>query len=728
MGLPSHTPPSSRVSLSKRTTSTLVLLLSIAAAGAFAACGSDSGSTVGGGNTLNGGSGGQSDGGPGGSAGDGGTAGSLNLDSSSPLTLSIEPQNPVLNVSGSPASQGFTAKLSDGTSATANWLLDDVVLGTIDATGTFTSGGFIAGSVGVTARVGDLEASTTLRVVVDITDNAAGVPDTDRGLLDAGGGADSAFKWLYPYDKTIFPRGLSGPEMQFGGSAADAMRVEVSFSDFSYVGYFGASNPNRVTLPPNVWEAITKSAGAGVDVQVKASKLSAGAATGPVNEDWRIAQGSLKGIIYYNTYRSASTNTGAVMRVRPGGAAEVMIGQCTVCHSVSSQGNVLVGGLNWGNGNPLDSGSFDLTPDGNATPRYTDDDGRKLAFGGLTPDGALMLSNGVPTSGPAIRGLSGDYPSRLYDTKTGAQVSAPTFESQVQYAMTPAFAPDSTKVAFSWHEQNAGKTLAVMSFDGTQTPPVFGTPSPVVSSSQVVGWPSFTPDSQAVLFHEGDAYDTGNANTHAFAEIRLVDLQSQAVSALSALNGYEPSGASYLPYGETEEGRLNYEPTVLPVPVGGYYWVVFTSRRAYGNIVAPGGTEPGGDNKWGTNDANGETPSPRKKLWIAAVDIDYQGKLDPSHPAFYLPGQELSAGNMRAFTALEPCKAEGASCESGAECCDGFCRQAGSDDAGAPVFQCVPPPTGCSNEDESCTTAADCCGVSSGYLCINGRCARPTPH
>ena len=33
---------------------------------------------------------------------------------------------------------------------------------------------------------------------------------------------------------------------------------------------------------------------------------------------------------------------------------------------------------------------------------------------------------------------------------------------------------------------------------------------------------------------------------------------------------------------------MNYEPTVLPVAVGGYYWVVFTSRRAYGNFIWQG--------------------------------------------------------------------------------------------------------------------------------------------
>jgi hypothetical protein len=36
---------------------------------------------------------------------------------------------------------------------------------------------------------------------------------------------------------------------------------------------------------------------------------------------------------------------------------------------------------------------------------------------------------------------------------------------------------------------------------------------------------------------------------------------------------------------------------------------------------------------------------------------------------------------------------------------------------------CVTKPQGCSNEYESCTTAANCC--TAGDQCINGRCALP---
>ena len=100
--------------------------------------------------------------------------------------------------------------------------------------------------------------------------------------------------------------------------------------------------------------------------------------------------------------------------------------------------------------------------------------------------------------------------------------------------------------------------------------------------------------------------------------------------------------------------------------------------------------------------------------------------LDPSHAAFYLPGQEDDSANMRAFAALAPCQQMGATCESGSDCCDGYCRQNGNDATGAPKLQCVPPPVDmCSNIDEPCVMASDCCDPAD--FCIAGRCAEPPP-
>jgi hypothetical protein len=81
---------------------------------------------------------------------------------------------------------------------------------------------------------------------------------------------------------------------------------------------------------------------------------------------------------------------------------------------------------------------------------------------------------------------------------------------------------------------------------------------------------------------------------------------------------------------------------------------------------------------------------------------------------------------MRGYAALAPCKAEGDSCESGADCCNGFCRETSRDDNGLPIRQCIPPPEDtCSLIDELCDTPEDCCDTSN--LCINGRCSLAPP-
>ena len=671
----------------------------------------------------------QDGGATGGQGGTGGDGGGFVITGGGEQKLVISPLDPILDVTGQPQTQPFTAKFSDGSTPSAVlWYLDDVTVGTIANDGVFTSGGFIAGKAKVTAKSGMLEASTTITVRVKIVDNGAGISTDDITKLTMGGTADPGFKWLYPYDRTIFPRGLAAPTLQFPG-ATDALRIKITVGDFDYEGYFGASNPARVDIPADVWKGVTRSAAAGQDVVVSATKLAGGVATGPANESWRIAQGNLTGIIYYNTYISQLAQGGAVMRIKPGQNAEVLLAGCNVCHSVSAQGNVLAAGVSWTSGNPLDSATYDLTQDGTASQRAFDDDGRKYAFGGLTPDGTWMITNGVPAGGSPVRGLSGDYPSQLLDTKTGTNVSAPSFTDAVRYALTPVFSPDGKRLGFSWYDMNPGRTIAVMDVDLMQSPPAFtGLNVLYTAPSGVAAWPSFTPDGNALLFHEGDRFDTsGGSGLPSYAEVHMVDTINKAAVKLAALNGYDANGQFTLPYGAAEEERLNYEPTILPVAVGGYYWVFFTSRRAYGNTIAPGGTVPNGEEKWGRIVNGNEVPSPRKKIWVAAIDIDWQGKADPSHPAFYLPGQELEAGNMRAFAALEPCKSLGQTCESAASCCNGnVCRPSDVDGDGVTELVCITPPSNeCAQEGESCQTGANCC--NSGSECIANRCVTLPP-
>jgi hypothetical protein len=647
-----------------------------------------------------------------------------------PLDLIIEPAEATIDADGSPQTLALTARMAGQPRSDVLWSLDDVRVGSIGADGVFASPGDIAGTVIVEARYGNLVAHATIKVRVAIRDNVAVLTPAQQAALDAGGPLLAGFRWLYPYDRTVFPRGLAAPFLQLDGGRADALLITATAGDFSYRGYFGTSSPAGVTLSPAIWKALTLSAAATDDVEISATRLTDQVVTGPIAEHWRIAAADLRGIIYYNTYQSPRAGGAAIMRVRPGQDAEVFQAGCTACHSVSARGNVLVTGVGWDwgqdGGNPVDAGSFSLAPDGTSAPRFVDGEGRKLAMGALTPDGSLVLGNGNPGVAPPIRGLNGDFPSRLYDTASGAVVDAPTFTDQVSYAVGPSFSPDGQHLAFTWlsSDDASYQRLMVMNVDLGQSPPVFSGLRQVASAtSGVVAWPSFLADGRGLLYGQSDRFDTvvyGGAPS--YGELRLVDTQTMAVSSLAELNGWH-DGVSALPGGEAEDNARNYEPSVLPVPVGGYYWVMFTSRRTYGHTLAPGGTVAGSGDEWGTITDGVEIASARKKIWVAAIDLDYQGQIDPSHAAFYLPGQELEAGNMRAFAALEPCRQLAASCSSGSDCCDGFCRPDGADGE----LVCVEPPGDCSQIDESCHTAADCCEAAAGAVCVNDRCAQPNP-
>ena len=117
-----------------------------------------------------------------------------------------------------------------------------------------------------------------------------------------------------------------------------------------------------------------------------------------------------------------------------------------------------------------------------------------------------------------------------------------------------------------------------------------------------------------------------------------------------------------------------------------------------------------------------------KKLWVTAISMGAPAGTDSSHPAFFLPGQEMTTGNMRAFAALEPCKEDGEKCTAGTDCCKGFC---GGIDATTGIGTCgAQPPNTCAKEFDKCTQASDCCPNPAGRPldCIGGFCAQSGIH
>ncbi len=729
---------------------------------------------------------------------DGSSGGASDASTDALGTLVVTPPTATITVTitngaATAPTQKFTASYN-GADVPATWLFDRGELGDIDASGVFKASGTNVGEGTLTARYGAREGTAKVKVVVVQSQNggptyAGGQPDAGAspfgglggvGGEPLGGAVDPAvvaklkgtptapanaqeLGFLYPYDKTVWPRGLLAPLLMWQSSFDDATAVYVKLSqgNYTFEGTYaltGAGDAKRrVRLQDDAWKTATQgNQGDDLKVEVRVHRAT-GTVIGPITRAWKVAPGVLKGTVYYNSYDSQVTTgggaeTGGVIAIKPRSpeaalAIPSMQGKCHVCHTVSADGSTLWsedGKVNFnGGGDDYRNGaSYDLKNpaaartlyDGVATPANN----RKFVWAGPYPDGTFALASSGYT-----REAYTQTDSKLFDRATGAEVPADGLAA-VTNAVTPAFSPDGRKVAFNFWAgpgaggvtAGAGRSLAV--FDFTCGAPAgstkCGAAKPTFANLREIyrdnarwpGWPSFLPDGKAVVFHNtltgGDVGGNGdncradivkappNINNcqlttwfGATAEIWIAkDGATKDARRLDALNGvgYVPTSGSH-----PNDTALNYNPTVNPVPSGGYYWVVFTSRRLYGNLLT------------GSRD-----DGPQKKLWVAAIDIT-TGAVDPSHPAFYLPGQELMAGNTRGFWVVDPCKPNGTSCETGDECCNGFCRK--PSDGGALVCSDKPPGTTCVQEFEKCTVDADCCDPT--FKCIAGKCSRPDP-
>jgi hypothetical protein len=728
--------------------------------------------------------------------------------------LTIAPLMPTVTVvTGQPLpTLSFTAFVG-GVAMGAAWGIDRGELGTISASGVFTPSGTIGGVGNITAVYGSEMATTTISVVIQTTEN--GDPAYSAMGFDAGAGgyggvggngpgaaptaaqiaalkgtpaADPTVSILYPYTGTVWPQGLLAPLLQWnaGANTFDAVYVDLKEKNYEFSGYF-AENATpflNLPIPQAVWQAMTFSnAGGGDPVTLTLIFDNAGAAVGPYTETWTIAQATLQGTIYYNSYGTALVQNSdstdfygkqygaGTLAIASGATSPTLIAGvtslpadpyvgtkpnqaadgtgCRVCHTVSANGQSLVTQASNNNAqNYSNTVYIDLANDttaGAGMSLATEN----LAFPALYKDGSLLFSG----SGQMI---NGDNSSQLYALPAGTPVAGVTGLPANFQADLPAFSPDGQHVSFNFTKGtftvpaggadagsadaaavDAGTTtltadevsLGILDFNGTtafSNPRVLYTPAggnPVIYSS-------FLPNSAGVVFEvelskpSGSWGYTWDGNT---SELWWVDVASSTAHRLDQLNGYDATGNVYLPGNDADAGgtnthpaaqevTLNYEPTVNPIASGGYAWVVFTSRRMYGNLAQldPWTSDPR-DYPWHDEVTD-------KKLWVAAVDLNAAPGSDPSHPAFYLPAQELNAGNARGYWSVEACMANGQSCMTGTQCCGGYC-QPGSDGG----LICTSQMPSCAGMYEKCTTTADCCGAAQGVSCIDGVCTESQP-
>jgi hypothetical protein len=650
----------------------------------------------------------------------------------------------------------FTAT-ENGQAVSASFAVDlGQIASIVASSGVLTPTGLVGGTANVTATFGAQMASTKVTVVVQLVANG-GPTASDGGVLDAGGGAggnggvggqppggpvpgatqvalqgtltaDPGLAWLYPYDKTVWPQGLLAPLLQWASPTRnyDAVLIHLHENGFDYQGFFAATATPYINapIPQSAWDTLSYS-NQGEPVTVTLAFSSAGVAYGPLTETWTIAQGLLTGTVYYQSYGTNLVHNycctggganqpfgGATLAIKHGATSPVLIAGtntaaapwtgCRVCHSVAAGGAALV--TEHGD-NYNESSAYSLT-NANAETVMSPANGT-FAFPAISPDGTFLLSNAGP-----LPGISPPATSGLFALPAGTPIASTGLPAG-QGAATPVFSPDGKHIAFNDYTKDQ---LSLAAMDFAQATNTF---SNKVNLHTPTGnpdlFPGFLPTNDAVVFEEETANDGefGATRDGSRGELWWVDLATQTAAPLATLNG-----VGYLPTSgtnHTQDATLQYEPTVNPVPSGGYAWVVFTSRRLYGNIATqdPFLSDP--------RNYDPTTSATTKKLWVAAIDLNAKPGTDPSHPAFYLPAQELLAGNSRGYWVVDPCEQNGASCLTGDQCCSGYCEDV---DGG---FVCGMQPAGCSGLTNKCTMASDCCGYAQGIQCIDGFCAQPSP-
>lgn len=594
----------------------------------------------------------------------------------------IEPATFTLNVdSTNIVTQPITATI-DGQDVTASvtWSFEKPYIGDV-ANGAFVPTGNAGGVGKITAVLGTSygEAEATVYTVKTVG-GAAIDPGVKTALDDPMGPADPDIDWMYPYDQTVYPLDVLGPELMWNGTGSgDVYKLRIVEKYLDYTAYFTAAPPSRHLIPDDDWAHIGRSGtGAQSDpLVVTLGRYANGTAYQPEERTWRIAQGKLKGVVYYWELPAGAGN-GRILRIKPSSPVVEEFyqpGGCWGCHTVSRNGQRMMATLD--NGSPFPQFTLDLTSDPATPTGIFTQSGLGGTFGAFNDKGdRLILSNDDPSSGSKLL--------TIVDANTSAALMGNVMGTGCG---EPAWSPDGTKLAAICGLSGGGWVFDITT--GHLDVADVAADGFTVTNQQTIipqagfpgrpAYPSFAPGSEYIAYGR----PTQGSRSTGDGTLWLTDLTGTNVKQLVEA---------------TRGDNQSFNPVFAPLRAGGYYWLVYISRRDYGNRLV------GAD---------------RQQLWITAID-DPPTADDPSHPPFYLRGQEESGKSENAYFALEPCKEVGESCESGVDCCTGTCLK----DPNTDVYTCATPQD-CSLDGNACKTADDCCNPAS--LCIDGFCAPDVP-
>ena len=628
-------------------------------------------------------------------------AGQQTPDSGPQGVLTLTPAAPTLRVeNGLPATLQMQASVVSAAGATqvqAFWNLSRLDLATIDGQGVVTATGPQGGLVTITALYGGQTATAVLTVAIDQT-VFVGVPATVASSFSATPTANpnASPALLYPADATIIPVNLQPMNYQWQPGAGNTLfRVALVGPFGRIVAYLqpapaagGGLQPSWIP-DPAVWRSFAQNnIGQTITIAVEGTPGGPGAPVfGSSLQHLTLAASRFAGTIYYWTVSqgqvlqvSAGSNSATAFYAPPSAPpASGLTNTCMACHAVSPDGTKMAAAL-WGGGVQGDGTVIDLTKSPAAALLPTGID--TWYFSAFDPTGRLLLTS-----------LSGAL--TLRDSTSGAPVPAGSGESNQLtlgcgsggLCTQPAWSRDGALLAYA--QGVPGQFTSDVGFSQTDL---------MISNWNAVT-ESFSAPSVAVA-HDFDGQALANFYPSFSTDDALLAFTRSTCSYNCATNDQllvvSPDGGKPVELLQAEGADLrNRYPNFSPFKEGGYHWMTFFSMRDYGFVTA------------------GQS---QRQIWVAAVDDHGAPTTDPSHPAFWLPGQDPTTMNDKAEWAPLPCVGSGIGCQGDLDCCGGLlCRETDGGNS-----QCVSAASACVYVGSSCTQSSDCC---TPFTCQAGTCA-----
>ena len=388
--------------------------------------------------------------------------------------------------------------------------------------------------------------------------------------------------WTYPPNGVNLPRNTPSLSFQWADVGATAARIRFRSAVTDLTVYAAGTS---WTADEATWASLVGT-NAGGSVEVELSLLVGTEVWSEEVITVNVNRFDARGAIYY-----WSTSAYGIRRIAYGSQAEDFLtaattGYCVGCHSV--RGDRI--GYTFDGGN----GAFGLRNIGSGTDVIHHESGVFGNFNTISPDESRVL---VALQGSLL----------LYDAGTGALIGEVATGG---WATHPDWSPDGTQVAFVMTNGDGvdwsftGGRIMVMDVyaDGS-----FGSPVAIIDPVDPYNayYPAWSPDGEWLVYNvsTGDSYADPDAMVWVAKADGSVAVELTAASVVT--------------------GLTNSLPRWAPLPDDDVLWLAFSSNRVYGNVTLG-----------------------NPQLWVSGFDpVRAAAGVDPSWPAFWLPGQDPAQNN-----------------------------------------------------------------------------------